>query len=167
MRGSEIRGTQLLEPPSIPTTIAPIDDHGAEAAPDIGSIGVRGGTGARGNGIFGAAGDQAIAPPPPPPLAASTPLRISRWAEGNLIYRVDPRYPVLARQARIQGTVQLRAIISKTGTIENLVVVSGHAMLVTAAVEAVKQWRYRPYLLNGEPIAVDTDITVNFMLAGN
>jgi len=60
----------------------------------------------------------------------------------------------------------LRAIIGKTGAIENLVVVRGHPMLAPAAVEAVKQWRYRPYLLNGEPIAVETDITVNFLLSG-
>jgi len=167
VRGSEVSGAHLLEPTSIPPTITPIDDRGVEAAPDVSGIGVQGGTGARGNGALGATGDQAIAPPPPPPPAASAPVRISHWAEGNLVYRVDPRYPMLARQARIQGTVQLRAIISKTGTIENLVVLSGHAMLVTAAVEAVKQWRYRPYLLNNEPIEVDTDITVNFMLAGN
>jgi len=80
---------------------------------------------------------------------------------------VQPNYPPLARQARIQGTVELRAIISKMGTIENLNVVSGHALLVTSAVEAVKQWRYRPYLLNGEPIEVETEITVNFILGGN
>jgi protein TonB len=65
-----------------------------------------------------------------------------------------------------QGAVELRAIISKAGTIENLVVVSGHPMLSRAALEAVRQWRYRPYLLNGEPIEVETDITVNFLLSG-
>ena len=73
----------------------------------------------------------------------------------------------LRRLRGIQGTVQLRAIVSRTGTIENLTVVSGHSMLVAAAVEAVKQWRYRPYMLNGEPIEVETEITVNFMLAGH
>jgi protein TonB len=67
----------------------------------------------------------------------------------------------------VQGTVELRAIISKTGTIENLAVLSGHAMLVGAAVEAVKHWRYRPYMLNGEPIEVETEITVNFTLGGS
>lgn len=87
-------------------------------------------------------------------------------AEANLIYRVQPVYPPIARQARIQGTVELRAIISKTGTIENLAVVGGHPMLVTSAVEAVRQWRYRPYLLNGEPVEVETEITVNFLLSG-
>jgi protein TonB len=91
---------------------------------------------------------------------------LSHWAEGNLIYRVQPVYPSLARQARVQGSVELRAIISRTGTIENLVVVRGHPMLSAAAIEAVRQWRYRPYLLNSQPVEVETEITVNFLLAG-
>src|SRR5450759_3873666 len=95
------------------------------------------------------------------------PLLVSHLAEANILYRVQPSYPSLARQVRVQGTVELRAIISKAGTIENLVVVRGHPMLVTAAVEAVKQWRYRPYLLNKEPIEVETEITVNFVLSGS
>jgi TonB family protein len=99
--------------------------------------------------------------------AAAKPLVVSHWAEGNLIYRVQPNYPVLAREARIQGAVELRAVISKAGTIENLVVVRGHPMLSAAAIDAVRRWRYRPYLLNGEPIEVETDVTVNFLLSGN
>ena len=71
--------------------------------------------------------------------------------EGNLIYRVQPDYPPLARQARVQGLVVLRAMISRDGAIEDLQVLSGHPMLAQAAVEAVRQWRYRPYVLNGEP----------------
>ena len=78
-------------------------------------------------------------------------------------------YPgaTLARQARVQGAVELRAIISRAGTIENLVVVNGPPMLSRAAIEAVRQWRYHPYLLNNEPIEVETEITVNFVLSGN
>jgi len=95
------------------------------------------------------------------------PLKVSHWAEGNIIYRVQPIYPPLARQVRVQGTVELRAIISKAGTIENLVVVSGHPMLVKSAIEAVRQWRYRAYLLNNQPIEVETEITVNFVLSGS
>jgi len=105
--------------------------------------------------------------PPPPPAAPTHPLKISHWAEGNIVYRMQPIYPPLARQARVQGVVELRAIISKAGMIENLVVVRGHPMLATAAIEAVRQWRYRPYLLNNEPIEVETEITVNFVLSGN
>jgi len=95
------------------------------------------------------------------------PLKVSHWAEGNIIYRVQPLYPPIARQARVQGTVELRAIISRAGTIENLVVVSGHPMLVKSAIEAVRQWRYHPYLLNKEPVEVETEITVNFVLSGS
>ena len=86
--------------------------------------------------------------------------------EGNLIYRVQPEYPALAKLAHIHGAVVLRAVISKQGTIENLQAVSGPPLLMKAAVDAVQQWRYRPYLLNGEPVEVDTQVTVNFVLSG-
>jgi protein TonB len=85
---------------------------------------------------------------------------------GLLVHRVQPVYPSLARQARISGEVVLQAIIGKDGTIQNLHVLSGHPMLVQIAMDAVRQWRYKPYLLNGEPVEVDTQIKVNFSLAG-
>jgi protein TonB len=88
-------------------------------------------------------------------------------SEGDLIHKILPTYPPLARSARIQGTVVLQAMISKLGTIENLRLLFGHPMLAPAAIEAVRQWRYRPYILNNEPVAVETRITVNFSLAGN
>ncbi len=116
--------------------------------------------------MWGGTGPTVEVAPPAAPPALSHPLKVSHWAEGNVIFRVQPVYPPLARQARIQGSVELRAIISKTGTIENLVVVSGHPMLVKSAIEAVRQWRYRPYLLNNDPIEVETDVTVNFVLSG-
>jgi len=167
IRGANIDGVHLFEPPSIPPTIPEIDDRSVAPVPDVSGINVPGATGDRGSRsvIPGTRDVVSIATPPAP--APSRPMQVSHWAEGNLIYRVQPNYPPLARQARIQGTVELRAIISKMGTIENLNVVSGHALLVTSAVEAVKQWRYRPYLLNGEPIEVETEITVNFILGGN
>ena len=86
--------------------------------------------------------------------------------EGNLVHRVQPDYPVLARQARIQGQVVLRATISRDGAIANLQVLSGNPMLTPAALNAVRQWRYRPYVLNGEPVEVETEVTVNFILSG-
>jgi protein TonB len=86
--------------------------------------------------------------------------------EGNLIRRVAPVYPKLAITARIQGSVMLAAVISKAGTIENLQALSGPPMLVPAAIDAVSKWRYRPYILNSEPIEVETRITVNFVLDG-
>jgi protein TonB len=75
-------------------------------------------------------------------------------------------YPPLARQAHVQGTVVLDADISKAGIVETLRAVSGHPMLIPAAVDAVKQWRYKPYVLKGEPVAVNTQIVVNFTLSG-
>jgi len=102
----------------------------------------------------------------PPRPATIKPLIVSNFGEGSLVYRVQPTYPPLAKQARVQGAVELRAVISKEGTIENLMIVRGHPMLSAAAIEAVRQWRYRPYLLNGEPIEVETEITVNFLLSG-
>ena len=86
--------------------------------------------------------------------------------EGNLIYRVQPQYPALARQARVQGIVVLHATISREGRIENLQVVSGPPLLVKSAIDAVLQWRYRPYYLNNEPVEVETQVTVNFTLSG-
>jgi protein TonB len=105
--------------------------------------------------------------PPMPTKAATKPPRVSVMMDGFLIHRVQPDYPILARQTRVQGPVEIAAVIGKEGAIENLRVVSGHPMLIRAALDAVKQWRYRPYILNGEPIEVDTRITVNFSLGGN
>jgi TonB family protein len=98
--------------------------------------------------------------------AVPTRVRVSSNVISGLIEtKVDPVYPPLARQARIQGTVILQAIISKTGDVENISLISGHPMLAPAAVEAVKQWKYKPYLLNGEPVEVETQVQVNFVLS--
>jgi protein TonB len=163
---SNMSGMHLIPPQRIPRTVAMLDETETSSAPNLDPIGVLGATGPR-NGVLNSLGPSAdwVAPPPRP--TATRPIRISHIAEGNLIYRVQPLYPPLARQARIQGPVQLRAIISKAGTIENLNVISGHPMLTAAAIEAVRQWRYRPYLLNNEPVEVETEITVNFVLAGS
>jgi len=104
---------------------------------------------------------------PAAPAAIARPFRSSNILEGSLIRRVLPVYPPLARSARIEGPVVLAAVISKAGTIENLQVLTGHPMLVKAAIDAVSQWRYRPYILNDEAIEVETRITVNFILSGN
>lgn len=102
-----------------------------------------------------------------PKLVPTTPtrIRISQGVtKGLLIHRVEPTYPPLAKAARVQGEVVLTAIISTSGQIENLQLVSGHPMLVPEAIAAVKQWRYKPYLLNGQPVEVETTITVIFSL---
>lgn len=84
--------------------------------------------------------------------------------QGNIISQVQPQYPQLARQARIDGLVLLEAIIGTDGTIQNLRVITGHPLLAPAAEEAVSQWQYRPTMLNGEPVEVVTTISVTFSL---
>ncbi len=156
----------FIAPRSIPLHVAAIiDADSVPPAPDFQIIGTGSGRGS-GDGVAHGLGDN-IPVVIPAHFAVAKPLRVSHWAEGNIIYRVQPSYPPIARLARVQGTVELRAIISKAGTIENLIAVSGHPMLVKSAIEAVRQWRYRPYLLNNEPLEVETEITVNFVLSGS
>ena len=85
----------------------------------------------------------------------------------QLTNKVAPVYPPLARQARIQGMVTLTVEVNKTGDVEDVQLVSGHPMLAPSAITAVKQWKYKPYELNGEVINVETTVTVNFTLVGN
>jgi len=95
-------------------------------------------------------------------------VRVSQGvSQGLLIKRVQPKYPKKARKEGVQGTVVLHAIISKEGDITSLELVSGDPLLAPAAIEAVKQWKYKPYLLQGNPVAVDTQIVVNFTLSRN
>ena len=88
-------------------------------------------------------------------------------AQGLLMRKVPPAYPPLARQAHVQGKVILKVRISKSGDVVNLRLVSGHPMLAPAAMEAVKQWKYQPYLLYGDPIEADTNVTVNSHFSTN
>jgi protein TonB len=90
-------------------------------------------------------------------------LRISAGVmETNLIHKIDPEYPNMAKIAHIQGDVVLRCIIDKQGNIAEMRVISGHPILAQPALDAVKQWKYKPYVLNGEPVEVETPITVRF-----
>jgi len=91
-------------------------------------------------------------------------LRTSVIMEGNLIYKVEPQYPPIAKQLHIEGTVMVKATISRDGVITHAETESGQTLLARAALAAVRQWRYRPYYLNHEPIEVETEITVNFVL---
>jgi protein TonB len=168
---SNLADDVLIAPPSVPRHVAMLEESTAPPQVSFNSSGPEGGigTGAR-DGVWRSLSDsmsRAVAPPvlaPPPTIRT---VRRSSMLEGNLIRRVQPVYPPLARAARIQGSVVLVAIISKVGTIENLRVASGHPMLVPAAIDAVSQWRYRPYILNDEAVEVETQITVNFMLGGS
>src|SRR6266851_5803380 len=156
----------LIMPRTIPTHIRDIQEESGPPQVMSGQY-VFGSTGAGSpEGILHSLGNSSAVPVPPLPAVAHTP-RVSHMMEGNLIRRVQPEYPPIARSARIQGQVVLAAVISKEGTIENLRALAGHPMLVHAALEAASQWRYRPYILNNEPVEVETQITVNFSLSGN
>ena len=165
---SEVINGQLRTPTKIPNKVQMIKEE--EAPPDLGAGGVPGGVpggipgGSMGGVMGGILGSTNAAIP-----KVATPQRVrvsSGVSTGLLIKKVTPNYPQLAKQARIQGSVVLQAEISKEGTIQNLQLISGHPMLAPAAIEAVKQWRYKPYLLNGEPVAVETQVVVNFSLSG-
>jgi periplasmic protein TonB len=159
---------ELRTPTKIPKVIKMIQED--EAPPPAASVGVVGGVpgGVPGGSMGGVIGSVLSSTPVAvPKIAAPQRVRVSSGVvSGLLLRRVNPTYPPLARAARIQGTVILQAQISKTGDIENLTLISGHPMLAPAAIEAVKQWKYKPYLLNGEPVEVDTQVQVNFTLAG-
>ena len=118
-------------------------------------------------GILGGLPSAAPPPPPPPkPKPPAAPIRVGgNVAAASLLNQVKPVYPPLAKAARVQGTVKFEAEISKEGAIQNLKLVSGPPLLVQAAMAAVQQWRYRPTMLNGEPVVVLTTIDVNFTLS--
>src|ERR1700675_3256706 len=162
---SDLVNGQLRTPTKIPEKVQMIKEE--EAPPVMGSVmgGVPGGV--PGGSMGGVIGGMINSTAAIPKVATPQRVRVSQGVStGLLIKRVQPNYPPLARQARIQGQVVLQAEISKEGSIQNLQLISGHPMLAPAAIEAVKQWRYKPYLLNGEPVAVDTQVVVNFTLSG-
>ena len=102
-----------------------------------------------------------------PPAPAPTPKEVrvsSGVAQGLLVQQVSPRYPLLAKQTRVEGTVVLQAVIGKNGSVKNVKAVSGNPLLVPAAIDAVKLWRYKPYQLDGEPVEANTQINVKFSL---
>jgi periplasmic protein TonB len=167
---TDIVNGELRTPTKIPKIVKMIQED--EAPPPVNTTaGVVGGVpgGVPGGQMGGVIGGivNAASNLPVPKIATPTRVRVSQGvSQGLIIRRIQPAYPPLARQARIQGTVILHALISKDGSIENLTLVSGHPMLAPAAIEAVKQWKYKPYLLNGEPVEVETEVLVNFTLSG-
>jgi periplasmic protein TonB len=166
---TDIVNGELRTPTKIPQKVQMIKED--EAPPPVmASSGVVGGVpggipGGQMGGVIG--GIISSTPVAVPKVATPQRVRVSQGVSAGLLVRkVNPNYPPLARQARIQGQVILRAVISKDGSIEGLTLVSGHPMLAPAAIDAVKQWKYKPYLLNGEPVEVDTEVLVNFTLSG-
>jgi len=163
---------QLRTPGKIPEKIQMIQEEEAPPPMPVGG-GVVGGVpggipGGQLGGVIGGIVNATSNLVVVPKFVPATPqrVRISQGVtKGLMIHRVEPTYPPLARQARVQGEVVLSAIIDRDGNIQNLQLVSGHPMLVPSAIAAVKQWHYKPYLLNGQPVEVETTITVIFALS--
>jgi protein TonB len=169
---------KLMAPKSVPKEIAVIKEDELPP-PSSGVVGVAGGMpggvagGAVGGvlgGIIGGIPSVAPPPPPPPPPAVkkeAPPQRIKiggAVVAASILHKTSPVYPQLAKSARVQGTVHLAAVIAKDGTIQELHSLGGPALLLQAAMDAVKTWVYKPTMLNGEPVQVETTIDVNFTL---
>lgn len=170
----EFDAGKLLQPKAIPKNVAVIKEDDMPPPAAIAGVvgGVPGGVpgGSVGGVIGGIISAAPVAPPPPPKVEAPKAAAPQRIRVGGNVQKAmqlsapSPVYPPLAKQARISGVVKLNAIISKEGLIEQLTAVSGHPLLIPSALEAVKRWRYKPTLLNGEPVEVITQIDVNFTL---
>lgn len=160
---------KMMAPTAIPKQIAMIKEE--ELPPEVNVAGVVGGVpggvpGGQAGGVLGGIIGGIGSNLPPPPKEAPKRIRVGgQVQQAKLINQIRPVYPPLAKQARIQGTVRLQAVIAKDGAIIELQVVSGHPLLVQAALDAVRQWRYQPTLLNGDPVEVQTTIDVVFTLS--
>ena len=160
---SEMMNNQLVAPTKIPKDIKQVAEREAPPSTSFGVAGMEGLGGSSGGVIGGMLGGVKAKVQ----VAAPKKINISGGvAAGMLLQKTAPNYPPIAKAARVSGTVVLQATISKAGTIENLRVISGPAMLQAAALDAVKSWRYRPYLLNNEPVEVETTVNVIFTLGG-
>ncbi len=163
-------------PPSTGIT-APMDKTQEAPPPPVATVGgVAGGVpGGMVGGVPGGAFSEMLNSAPSVPVLAKSPvptpakrMRIaSRVAEANLIHDVAPQYPPEAGRARIEGTVVLMAVIGTDGTVKDVRIESGLPILAQAAIDAVKQWRYKPYMIDGQPIEVDSRITINFTLSAS
>jgi protein TonB len=160
---------RFCQPPEIP----PHPSNGP--GPEPPSIDANPGTGSENDSGFPGSGPfvpggfdsgkpLSVSRPPEQPHPSTLLSKSEGVMEAMLVRQVQPEYPPIVRAAHISGTVQLRAIIAKDGTVRELQVISGNPLLVKAARAAVLQWRYRPTLLNGEPVEVETYITANFVL---
>ena len=162
---SQMVNGQLLAPSKIPKAVKMIKEE--EAPPP--AMGVAGGVvggvpGGQSGGVIGSL-ISAANHSSSTPKAEEIPKRLvvtQGVSLGMLQSQIEPVYPMIARRARVQGRVTLRAVISAQGTVESLQVIDGHPMLVSSALDAVKQWHYRPYMLSGQPVEVETTVFVNF-----
>ena len=161
-----VQPQEMVQPKAIPKQIAMLREEPAPPPGPVGGVvgGIDGGlAGGAAGGILGGI----IAPPPPPPPPPQERIRVGGQVQPpRVVNQTRPIYPPLARQARIQGVVRLEGVIAKDGSVIELKVVSGHPLLIQSALDAVKQWRYQPTMLNGSPVEVITTIDVNFTLGG-
>ena len=162
-------------PPPANTVAAPAEAP-SEVKPETGNEGTmatgkpaveagfeKGVTGGVEGGIAGGVVSAAPPPPPPPPPKPKGPVRVGGQVKApSLVHRVNPQYPAVAQTAQVEGTVVLEATVNKAGRVESVRVVNGNPLLDPAAIEAVKQWRYEPLTLNGEPVPFILTVTVSF-----
>jgi len=159
---------KLTAPAAIPKTVS-LDN--AAAAPDFGGVvgGVPGGVpggqlGGSLGGIIGGTGASVPIPPPPPPAAKRIVRVGSNLKAPRQVYSVQPDYPILAKQTHVSGTVVVTAVLDEHGNVVGARALSGHPLLIPAALKAVLQWKYEPTLLNRTPVAVEMEVTVHFSL---
>lgn len=153
---------KMVAPTVIPKNVTMVKEEAPVVYTNSGD-GVNGGTG---NVLGGLIGSGPAGPPPPPPPAAPQRIRVGGQVEAaSLVNKVEPQYPPIAKTAHVAGTVVLHAIIGKDGGIRELQFVSGPPLLMKAAMDAVKEWRYKPTTLNGETVEVDTTVDVVFSLS--
>jgi protein TonB len=165
-----IQAGKMMAPTVIPKKVAMIKEE--ELPPDVGAVGVVGGVpggiaGGQAGGVLGGiiGGTGSNLPPPPKPTQQR--IRVGGNVQSaKMIRQVQPVYPQIAKTAHVQGTILLHAIIAKDGSVQELTYVSGPPLLMKAAQDAVREWRYQPTLLNGEPVEVETTISVIFTLGG-
>src|SRR5580693_2594041 len=165
-----IHNGQMMAPTVVPKKVEMIKEE--EMPPDVGAVGVVGGVpggvpGGQAGGVLGGIIGGSGGGMPPPPKATPSRIRVGgNVAAAKLVRQVTPLYPPIAKTAHISGTVILHAVIAKDGSIQELTYISGPPLLMKNAMDAVRQWRYSPTLLNGEPVEVDTTISVVFTLGG-
>jgi periplasmic protein TonB len=162
----QVKLAQVIKANPVTPTVIPkkIEIEKDQAAPEIAQNRDNGMPGGTGDVLGGIAGNGPVVPPPPKP---QTPQRVTVGGQvqaAKLINKIPPEYPEVAKSAHVTGTVVLHAVISKNGGIEQLQLVSGPPLLAKAAMDAVGQWRYKPTVLNGQPVEVDTTIDVVFAL---
>lgn len=157
---SDMFNGQITAPRQIPRSIVIPSTPEPEAFANLATMELGSGTpGGLGDAFHGQSAPRVVHAP------AAAPIRISSGVAASIAIRKDlPLYPAIAKAAGVEGTIVLAATISKSGTVENLRVISGPPMFQQAALDAVKNWRYRPYLLNGDPVEVETTVNVVFHL---